>query len=85
MFCDLFDKTANVLYEAKGSGTRDAIRMAIGQLADYVRFAPDGVRRAVLLRERPRPDLENLLRSQDVIAVWRSADGGFRDNSAGSL
>jgi hypothetical protein len=81
--CDLCDKTANVLYEAKGFGTRNAIRMAIGQLADYRRFAPTA-RRAVLLIERPRPDLEALLRGQSIDAEWRS-DGGFTDNANGEL
>src|SRR5207253_1971037 len=35
IFCDVIDKSRNVLIEAKGSMTRDAIRMAIGQLMDY--------------------------------------------------
>ena len=39
MFCDLYDKTTRTLYEAKGTTTRMAMRMAIGQLADYARFA----------------------------------------------
>jgi hypothetical protein len=81
--CDLHDKTANVLYEAKGSGTRNAIRIAIGQLADYGRFVI-GAQRAVLLPERPRPDLEALLRSQGIQSVWRSGDG-FADNAGGAL
>jgi hypothetical protein len=32
LFCDLRDKTADSLVEAKGSVTREAIRMAIGQI-----------------------------------------------------
>lgn len=78
--CDLYDKTANVLYEAKGSGTRNAIRMAIGQLADYARFAP-GAKCAVLLTG---PDLEVLLQGQGIAAVWRTITG-FEDNLGGSL
>jgi hypothetical protein len=84
LFCDIYDKTANVLYEAKGSGTRNAVRMAIGQLADYARFAPARVRRAVLLNERPRPDLEKLLVEQGIAAVWKTASG-FADNVGGDL
>jgi hypothetical protein len=84
MVCDMFDKTANAIFEAKGSGTRNSIRMAIGQLADYARFAPSGIRRAVLLNERPRPDLEQLLESQGIAAVWRTEDG-FTDNVGGRL
>jgi len=33
LFCDLYDKTTNTVYESKGTVTRPAIRMAIGQLA----------------------------------------------------
>ena len=44
LLTDLYDKTRNNLIEAKGTGTRGAIRMAIGQLADYSRFLrpPEG-------------------------------------------
>ncbi len=38
LFTDAFDKLRNNLIEAKGSATRESIRMAIGQLADYGRF-----------------------------------------------
>jgi hypothetical protein len=37
---DVYDATRRNLVEAKGTGTREAVRMAIGQLADYGRFAP---------------------------------------------
>ena len=37
LFCDLFDKTTNTLYESKSTVTRPATRMGIGQLADYCR------------------------------------------------
>jgi hypothetical protein len=80
--CDLYDSTRRNLIEAKGVGTREAIRMAMGQLADYYRFAPPGTRRAVLLPSRPRPDLETLLRSQDIASIWPSAHG-FDDNASG--
>lgn len=57
LFCDLFDKTERTLYEAKGTVSRLAMRMAIGQLADYGRLVdplPAGV---ILMPEQPRPDL----------------------------
>ena len=38
MFSDVYDVTRNNLLEAKGTVTREAIRMAIGQVADYRRF-----------------------------------------------
>jgi hypothetical protein len=82
--CDLYDSTRRNLIEAKGVGTREAIRMAIGQLADYRRFAPAGTQCAVLLPSRPRRDLEELLDSQGVQAVWRAEDG-FADNASGQF
>jgi hypothetical protein len=39
--------------------------------------------RAVLLPERPRPDLEALLTAEDIAVVWRTDDGSFADNAAG--
>ena len=65
MFCDLYDKTERTLYEAKGTTTRIAMRMAIGQLADYARFV-EAMRRIVLMPERPRPDLVKLAESQGI-------------------
>jgi hypothetical protein len=69
IFCDIVDKTANVLIEAKGSVARDAIRMAIGQLMDYRRFANADARLAILLPEEPREDLRNLLDSVGIAVV----------------
>lgn len=82
LYCDLYDKTRNNLLEAKGSQTRPAIRMAIGQLADYRRFSEPAPRCAVLTPERPREDLESLLRSCGVACVWRHGDE-FLDNADG--
>jgi hypothetical protein len=70
IFCDLVDKTSNVLIEAKGSVTRDALRMAIGQLADYRRFAGPDARLAVLLPEKPRSDLLALLSASGVNVIY---------------
>jgi len=79
---DLYDATRKNLVEAKGTGTREAVRMAIGQLADYGRFADDGARQAVLLPERPREDLEALLRTQGIFCIWPT-NAGFSDNADG--
>jgi hypothetical protein len=75
LFADLIDETANVLVEAKGSVSRDAIRMAIGQLADYSRFRPDAAR-AILVPEKPRADLLTLAASVGVAVVWPT-NGSF--------
>jgi hypothetical protein len=74
IYCDLYDKTRAVLVEAKGKATRNDIRMAIGQLADYGRFMNPQCRRAILLPTRPRPDLERLLRSEGIDAVLRPSE-----------
>jgi len=75
MFCDIYDKTAGVLIEAKGTVAREALRMAIGQLMDYRRFTPSGTQLAVLVPEQPRADLLALLESVDVRAIWPAGNG----------
>lgn len=75
IFCDVYDKSAGVLIEAKGTVARDALRMAIGQLVDYKRFVPSETTLAVLVPEQPRADLLALLESADVRAVWPDGDG----------
>jgi len=75
LYADVYDKTRNNLVEAKGTGARAAIRMALGQLADYARYINPAPKCAVLLPERPRPDLEALLLSQGVHAIWQTGDG----------
>jgi hypothetical protein len=81
IFSDLYDETRHNLIEAKGTVTREAVRMAIGQLADYSRFL-EVEARAVLLPERPRVDLETLLQSQGISTIWQT-DDGFEDNAGG--
>jgi hypothetical protein len=80
---DVFDVTAHALIEAKGSGTRFAVRMALAQVLDYGRFKPDALR-AVLLPSKPRDDLEQLMLAYDVYCVWETA-AGFADNCDGRL
>lgn len=69
LFTDLYDEQLHLLVEAKGSVTRENIRMAIGQLADYSRFL-DGATRAILVPSRPRPDLMKLTQSQGCAVIW---------------
>lgn len=85
LFSDLYDNTTKTLFEAKGSVERGAIRMAIGQLADYKRFIDGGAAHmAVLLPSKPRKDLMNLLEAEEIEVVWRE-EGGFLDTANGSL
>jgi hypothetical protein len=76
--CDLFDKTDNTIVEAKSTITRPAIRMAIGQLADYARLMEQPPRkRQILVPEEPRRDLINLAKSLRIEVLWPDDDGGF--------
>lgn len=75
LFCDLFDKTTNTLYEAKGSVARPSVRMALGQLADYSRFIKPTPQRSLLVPQKPRPDLLALLDDQGIAATWPDSDG----------
>src|SRR5262245_39269701 len=38
LYTDLYDPQLRLIIEAKGTVTRDALRMALGQLLDYRRF-----------------------------------------------
>jgi 5-methylcytosine-specific restriction protein A len=69
LYTDLFDFSANVLYEAKASATREAVRMAIGQLLDYSRHIPVEHSLAVLLPGAPSQDLISLLRTLKIRCV----------------
>ena len=75
IFCDVYDKTTNTIYEGKGTVTRSAMRMAIGQLADYSRLVSPTPKRVVLMPEEPRPDLLRLAESQGIAVTWPNGDG----------
>jgi hypothetical protein len=84
LFNDIYNKTRDHLVEAKADASRPAIRMAIGQLMDYKRFASPTAKLAVLVEDRPRADLEDLLSTLQIACVWRSADA-FIDNAGGDF
>ncbi|MEU2430454.1 hypothetical protein ABZ611_13245 [Streptomyces sp. NPDC007861] len=71
---DLYDVTDHVLYEAKGSTTRDDVRQAIGQLLDYRRHIPSVKRLAVLLPDAPHEDLRDLMASLNIALTYRDGD-----------
>ncbi|MFE7116533.1 restriction endonuclease [Streptomyces sp. NPDC057654] len=71
LYTDAFNVTENLLIEAKGTVTREAVRMAIGQLYDYRRFIASEPTLAVLLPTRPREDLIQLCHSADVVVIWQ--------------
>ncbi|WP_155989276.1 hypothetical protein [Nocardiopsis sp. CNT312] len=72
LLTDLYDTNSHVLYEAKGTSTRESVRMAIGQLMDYRRhITPTDPTLAVLLPRRPHDDLVDLLDSINVNLVYQ--------------
>jgi hypothetical protein len=70
----IFDETNDVIWEAKGEVGRFAVRLAIGQLLDYARFEPDGVRMGVLLPRRPADDLVEFIASVGALVAWPKKD-----------
>ncbi|MFE2520437.1 hypothetical protein [Streptomyces mirabilis] len=63
------------LYELKGSSSRNAVRMAIGQLLDYRRHVPPkDARLVVVLPERPEDDLADLIESAGMGLVYEDGD-----------
>jgi hypothetical protein len=84
LFTDLCVPALNLLVEAKGSVTRENVRMAIGQLMDYGRFFPR-MKRAVLLPSEPRKDLADLLESAGVFVIWRESSKFISNDAALSI
>jgi hypothetical protein len=78
LFVDLFDLTHWQLLEAKATTSREAIRMAIGQLRDYKRFY-DGRHPslAVLLPSRPPTRCIKLLSDNRIATIWRTPGNNF--------
>ncbi|MEV8517242.1 hypothetical protein [Dactylosporangium sp. NPDC051484] len=77
MHTDVYDKTGNELYEAKGTATRNDVRMAIGQLLDYRRHISTNPKLTVLLPERPSADVTALIHSVGFSCVYQYAPGVF--------
>lgn len=76
---DLFIAQKNWIVEAKKSTARSYIRMAIGQVLDYVHLAAKhGITASpvVLLPGRPETDLQDLMGSLGIITAIRT-DSGF--------
>ncbi|MEW2353070.1 restriction endonuclease [Spirillospora sp. NPDC029432] len=84
LYTDLYDQDAKELIEAKGTVTREGIRMAIGQLLDYRRYVV-AQRLALLLPSEPRRDLVELCRELAIDIIWPREQGWERlsDQEAG--
>lgn len=75
LLTDIYDKTDRVLYEAKALSGRSDVRMAVGQLYDYRRHVEiSDLRCSVLLPERPKADLRDLLESAGLGLAFRDGD-----------
>lgn len=79
LFTDLYEPASNLLIEAKGTVTREAIRMAVGQLLDYARFITPKPQMAVLVPSPLRSDLRELLHLNQI-GVIEDTGNGFSES-----
>lgn len=79
----------NQLVEAKGDVRRESIRMAIGQILDYLHqieideLFGERPRPALLVPDHPGASIEKLLDSLGIGLIWETDDGSFQDNRSG--
>ncbi|MFJ4519465.1 hypothetical protein ACIP4Y_00670 [Streptomyces sp. NPDC088810] len=78
---DLYDATEHELYSVRGEGSREEVRIAVGQLKDYVRHIEPRPRLAVLLPDKPQDDLLDLLHTEGISAIY-PGDHGYVRNTA---
>ncbi|MCL3992947.1 restriction endonuclease [Streptomyces lavenduligriseus] len=74
LLTDLYVPDLDLLIEAKGSVTRENMRMALGQLIDYNRFV-GAKHQAILVPSKPRPDLIELVRAAGQVIIWPEGNG----------
>ncbi|MFF5405309.1 restriction endonuclease [Streptomyces misionensis] len=74
LLTDLYVPDLDVLIEAKGSVTRENMRMALGQLIDYNRFVRARYQ-AILVPSRPRADLLELANAAGQAVIWPQGNG----------
>lgn len=77
LFCDLYNELSEELIEAKGSASRENVRMALGQLLDYGRNVPHR-RLGVLLPTLPAEDLVALLAQYHISCIYEESEGVFQ-------
>jgi len=85
--CDAWEGERRNLIEAKGSTSREDIRMAVGQLLDYafqMRRKSEDLNKAVLLPEEPPPDRVKWLAPLGIKVIWRRGQS-FLDNANGQF
>ncbi len=75
LLTDIYDETDRILFEAKALSGRSDVRMAVGQLYDYRRHVEvENLQCAVLLPERPKSDLRDLIESAGLGLAFRDGD-----------
>jgi hypothetical protein len=85
--CDAWEGERQNLIEAKGSISREDIRMAVGQLLDYafqMREKFENPNKAILLPEEPPQDAVKWLEPLGIKVIWRSGQS-FVDNVDGQF
>jgi hypothetical protein len=78
LYTDLYDRTEHRIIEAKGTTTREALRMAVGQLLDYQNLVGGDARLSVLLPRMPRPNLVDYLAACRIDIIARDEAGAFQ-------
>lgn len=86
LFTDTWDAASRELYEAKGSVTRNDIRLAIGQLLDYRRhITPPPTRCTILLPTDPGEDLTDLIHDAGMDVVYQDGSSFTRVSAASRM
>jgi hypothetical protein len=87
LHCDAWEKERDNLIEAKGSVSREDIRMAVGELLDYA-FQGKGIcerlNKAILLPGYPGDERVNWLGPLGIKIIWRKGQS-FVDNANGQF
>jgi len=81
--CDAWEKERQNLIEAKGSTSREDIRMAVGQLFDYSFQGKEKYKQpnmAILLPKKPSPKSVEWLEPVGIKIIWRRG-WSFLDNA----
>lgn len=74
---DLADETTGRIWEAKADVSRSSVRMALGQLLDYLRFEPAHWTGGVLVPIEPSDDLHELIFSAGRSLAWLTSEDSF--------
>jgi hypothetical protein len=85
--CDAYEEERNNLIEAKSSGRREYIRMAVGQLLDYAYLGRKQFGRpnmAILLPRKPEAKLQEWLAEAKISVIWTQRRAFF-DNANGQF